>query len=122
MTTARVVSKHYLAEFAQTTSAKTMVSNATGEKQGSGAGGATEASSPEKKKPLVRSNRIPTPNPTMSSGKLRDLRRDIEHNWQMVDGGVTVKNNVHQNETDYFGAWGKGRLLKEATVKAISRR
>ena len=83
--------------------------------------GATEASSPEKK-PVVRSNKTPKPKPTMSSGKLRDSRRDIEHNWQMVDGWCDGTNQRAQNETDYLGTWRKGRLLEEATVKAISRR
>ena len=71
-----------------------------------------------KKKPVARSNRTPRPKPTMSSGKLRDLRRDIEHNWQMVDGWCDGANQCAQNETDDFflGTWRKGRLPIEATV------
>ena len=61
-----------------------------------------------KKRPVVRSNKTPKPKPTMSNAKLRDLRRDIEHNWQIVDGGETVPIKRAQNESDSLETWRDG--------------
>ena len=63
---------------------KTMVSNATGEKQGSGAGGATEASSPEKKATGAKQQDTQTE----ANDELWEVARLApRHRTQLADGG-----------------------------------
>ena len=83
--------------------------------------GATEASSPEKKATGAKQQDTHTE----ANDELWDVARLApRHRTQLADGGrwCDGKKQRAQNETDYFGTWRKGRLLEEATVKAISRR